>query len=193
MFPISEHAEPPKLTSLNIDVFAGVRLGSFAHLERRKSFGFFNDLELDRQSMTIPTGDVGCSETGHRPALHDQVLQYLVERRAHVDVAIGKRGTIVQNEKRIVFSRFLNLLVDFLSVPAGQNFRFPTGQVGLHRELRLRQIQCLFVVHSKDTETSIKWRDRKEAGGRRQELQDESGVQEAGVQEFRSGRMRDVA
>jgi hypothetical protein len=43
----------------------------------------------------------------------------------------------------------------------GEDFRFPSGQVGLHRELRFRQIQRLFVVHSKDTETSTKWIDRK--------------------------------
>ncbi len=58
MFPISEDAEPSKLTSLNIDVFAGISLGSLTHIERRKSFGFFNDFELDRQSMTIPTRDI---------------------------------------------------------------------------------------------------------------------------------------
>ena len=119
MFPISKDAEPPKLTPLNIDVFAGIGLGSFAHFQRRKSLRFFDDFELDRQSMTIPAGDVGRSETGHRPAFHDQVLQYFIERGAHVDIAIGKRRTVVQNEKGIVFSRFLNLLVDFFRVPSG--------------------------------------------------------------------------
>ncbi len=102
MFPISEYAEPPKLAPLNIDVFAGINLGSLTDFEWRKASGFLNDFVLDRQPVTIPARDVGCPETGHRPALHDQVLQYLVERGAHVDIAVGKRGAVVQNEQWIV-------------------------------------------------------------------------------------------
>ncbi len=75
---------------------------------------------------------------------------------------LAKGGPSCKTKSGVVFSRFLNLLVDFLGVPAGQNFRFPSGEIGLHREVRPRQIQCLFVVHSKDTETNIKWIDRKE-------------------------------
>src|ERR1700688_373257 len=119
MVPISEYAEPPKLTPLNIDISAGVGLGPFAHFQRRKSLRFFDDFELNRQTMTIPAGDVGGPKAGHRPAFHDQVLQYFVERRAHVHIAIGKRGTVVENEKRIISSRFLNLLVEFLLIPSG--------------------------------------------------------------------------
>ena len=55
VFPIPEHSEPPKLAFLNIDVFACIRLGPFAYLQRRKALGFFDHLELDGQSMTIPT------------------------------------------------------------------------------------------------------------------------------------------
>ena len=75
--------------------------------------------------MTIPARDVGRSETGHRPTFYDQVLQYFIERRAHVNIAIGERRTVVQNEKRIVFSRFLNLFVDFLRIPIGPEFLVP--------------------------------------------------------------------
>jgi hypothetical protein len=57
----------------------------------------------------------------------------------------------------------LNLLVNLLGIPMGEDFRFPSGQVSLHRELRFRQIQRLFVVHSKDPETSTKWIDRNGA------------------------------
>ena len=88
-----------------------------------------------------------------------------------MDVAVGEGRSIVQHEKRIVFVRFLNLLVDFLVFPTRENLGLPSGQVGLHRELRFWQIQCLFVVHSKDTETSIDW------GGRQgEEWRSEAGV-----------------
>ena len=61
--------------------------------------------------MTIPTRDVRRFETRHSSTLNDQILQHLVKPCAHVDIAIGERRTIVQNEKWIVFPRFLNLFV----------------------------------------------------------------------------------
>ena len=101
--------------------------------------------------MTIPTGDKGCPEPGHGTALYDQVFQHFIERCTHMDVAIREWRTIVENKNGIIFSRFLNLLVEVLIFPTREHLGLPAGQVGLHWELRFRQIQGLFVVHTKDT------------------------------------------
>jgi hypothetical protein len=70
----------------------------------------------------------------------------------------------VQNAKGTVFSRWSILLAAFLRVPSGTRLRLPAGKVDLPSELGFRQIQVLFVVHSKDTEANIKRMDRNEAG-----------------------------
>jgi hypothetical protein len=70
----------------------------------------------------------------------------------------------VQDKKGIVSSRWLILFAAFLRVPSGENFRFPTGKADFPSELVFHQIQDLFVVHSKETETNIKRMDRNEGG-----------------------------
>ena len=56
---------------------------------------------------------------------------------------------------------FLNLPIKIVRFPPSQNFRFPDGEIGFHREFGLRQIQGVFIVHAKDTETSIERKNRK--------------------------------
>ena len=48
--------------------------------------------------MAIPTRDVRRAFAEHRLRFHHEILEDFVERRAHVDVAVGKRRAVMQNE-----------------------------------------------------------------------------------------------
>ncbi len=98
MLPIAKDAEPLELLALDIDEFARKRFRFLAHFERRKAARFLHDLVFDRQSVAIPARHVGRAKAGHGFRFHDEILQDLVERGAHVDVAVGKGRTVVEDE-----------------------------------------------------------------------------------------------
>ena len=64
-----------------------------------KAARFLHDLELDRQPVAIPARHVGRAKAGHRFRFHDEILEDLVQRRAHVDVAVRERRAVVQDEQ----------------------------------------------------------------------------------------------
>src|SRR5206468_10873709 len=81
--------------------------------------------------------------------------------RGPVDIAVGKRRAIMQNEQFPTLSRFLNLLVETSLVPRPEHLRLTRGKVRLHRKLCPRQIQSVFVVlahYRQATLTSVNWR-----------------------------------
>src|ERR1700736_6323024 len=111
--------------------------------------------------MTIPAGDIRGVESRHCPALYDKILEDLVQGGPHVNVAISEWRPVMQDKQRTIRMLFLNLPIKIVRFPPSQNFRFPDGEIGFHREFGLRQIQGVFIVHAKDTETSIERENRK--------------------------------
>jgi hypothetical protein len=110
--------------------------------------------------MTIPTRNVRGAFAQHCLRFHHEILEDFVERRAHVHVAVGKRRTIMQNKQLASLSRLLNLLVKLRLFPSPEHFRLARGEVRLHRKIRARQVQCVFVVPAhgeRATLTFVNW------------------------------------
>jgi len=61
-------------------------------------------------------------------------------------VAISERRAVMQDEQRRIMSGRDDLLIEFALLPAGQHLGLPLWQVGLHREVRLRKVQRIFIV-----------------------------------------------
>ena len=101
---------------------------------------------LDRLTVTVPTGHVGCIETSHRLVLDDHVFQHLVVGGAHVDVSIGVRGPVVEHERYAVPRLLEGRAVHIDLVPEAQPVRFTGTQVRAHRKLRLREVHRALVV-----------------------------------------------
>src|SRR5487761_2121635 len=103
IFPIAEDAEAFELFALEINVFTGVGFAGFADgggIGRRVA-GFahvLGNLELNRQAVTVPAGNVGRAFAAQRLILDDDVFENLVEGGADVDIAIGKRRAVVQDK-----------------------------------------------------------------------------------------------
>ena len=67
-------------------------------LQRRKLARFLYHFVLDWQAMAVPTRDVRRAFAEHRLRFHHEVLEDFVERRAHVDIAVGEWRAVMQNE-----------------------------------------------------------------------------------------------
>ena len=100
LLPIAEHAEPLELLALDIDELARERFAASCRTSSgaRPRDSFTTLYSIGRPWQSQP-GTIRRAKAGHRFRFHDQVLQDLVQRRAHVHVAVGERRAIVQDEQ----------------------------------------------------------------------------------------------
>ena len=96
--------------------------------------------------MAVPTRNVRRAFAEHRLRFHDKVFQDFVERGAHVHVAIGEWRAVVKHEQLPVFARLLHLLIKPRFVPHFEQLRLARRQIRLHRKIRARQIEGVFVI-----------------------------------------------
>ena len=93
---------------------------------------------LDRQAVTIPAGHEDRVRSAHRARLDHHVLQNLVERGPHMDVAIRVGRPVVQNPEGSVLTGGAEPAVDVHRLPAREHLGLGLRQVGLHRKGRFR-------------------------------------------------------
>ena len=142
MLPVAEDAEPLELCLLPRDLLGCISTAKpQCFFDRQMLAMRLFDLHFDRHAMAIPAGDVGRVETGHRPALDDQVLQYLVEGMANVDVGVGVGGSVVQHERRAPRTGLANDFVDLFLLPILHPVRLAPGKIAAHRERRVGQVE----------------------------------------------------
>ena len=148
MVPVAEHTQADEVGFLAFDLFGGVIAAQLPCAIRLQPLAVFHfDLVFDRQPVAIPTRRVRRVEPGHRLALDHHVLEDLVDRVPHMDVAIRIRRAIVQDEQRPAVRLGAQALVQLRVLPLPDPHGLAFGQVAAHRERRVRQIQCAFVVH----------------------------------------------
>src|SRR5437763_865081 len=146
MLPITEHTEAFELLALKVDILQRESFGSSPHLEWRKVARLFHDFVFNRQSVAIPARHVRRALTEHRLRFHDEIFENLIERGAHVDIAVGKRRAVVQHEQFTIFARRLNLLIKVGVVPLLEQLRLARPQIRLHWKIRAREINRVFVI-----------------------------------------------
>src|SRR5437588_11525458 len=96
--------------------------------------------------MTVPARNVRCLFAEHRLRFHDEIFQYFVERGSHVHVAVGKRRAVMKDEELPIFARLLDSLVEPRFIPHFQQLRLARDQIRLHRKIRAREIERVFVI-----------------------------------------------
>ncbi len=101
------------------------------------------DVLLDGQAVAVVAGDVGAVVAQHRARLDDDVFQNLVHRRAEVDVGVGVGRPVVEDEALAPRAGAADQLVEPHLGPALQTRGLRLPEVGLLREARLRQVDCL--------------------------------------------------
>ena len=110
MIPIADDAEP--LEFLALDLEPALRIGAAFPAERHHRGGVAEirlglalgaiilllDLPLDRKAVAVPAGHVVGIVPQHLLALGDDILEDLVQRMPDMDVAVGIRRAVMQDE-----------------------------------------------------------------------------------------------
>ncbi len=145
VLPLPEDAEPLELLTLDAHELLGIGATGLAEGQRRHLALLRPEvavhLQLDRQPVAVPAGPVRGVLPGGRPAAHDHVLQDLVEYGAQVDVPVGIRRPVVEDEARLSPPGGPDLAVEVVRLPLLQPAWLRLGEVGLHGEVRLGQVQ----------------------------------------------------
>ena len=100
--PRSVGPQSLELLTLDLDVFLRKRPAPPAFVRRGDALLFLAELEIDLvfdgQPVTVPAGDVGGVQPFHGLDPNDEILEHLVQRGSHVNVAVGVWGAVVQDE-----------------------------------------------------------------------------------------------
>ena len=155
--PVAEDPEPPKLRALDVDEPERVRPAAAALLggiHRAPDIApslveteLLVDLVLDGQAVAIPPRDVDGVVAQHRPRLHHDVLEDLVERGPHVDVPVRVGRAVVEDPAGAALPARPQLPVEIRRVPSAEELRLPLGQARPHGEVRPRELEGRLVVH----------------------------------------------
>ena len=151
MLPVAHDAHAAEALHLHIDVVLGKLLAGGTELRDAHLLAvelvLFDNGGLDGHTVVIPAGNVRGQVAAHGIAAGDKVLQRLIQRVAHVDVAVGKRRAVVQAEQRLALVLFQQLVVKVQLFPVCQHIRLALGQTGAHGKAAFGHVQCLFVFH----------------------------------------------
>ena len=115
------------------------------HLHARLADLLFH-IQFDRQAVAIPTRNIRRIETAQRFRFDNNVFQDFIDGMADMQIAVGIRRPVVQNEFIAAGAGGANRGVQIFFLPALHLLRFALGQIGLHRELGLGQVQSVFVI-----------------------------------------------
>ena len=119
-----------------------------ADFRRLQSLELFYHLGFNRQAVAVPARHKGSVEAGHGLALHDEILEHLVQCGAHVHIAIGEGRTVVQHETGGILrltARY-NSLIKLLILPFFQTSRLLGREITTHGERGVRQEDGVFVA-----------------------------------------------
>ena len=151
MRPIGHDAEALEALALPVHVVQREVAAGGAEIRYRHGLAvelvLLDDGGLDRHAVVVPAGDVGGVIAAHGPGTDDKVLEGLVQRVAHVDVAVGERRAVVEDELGLARVLLAQLVVDVDLVPALEHAGLPLGQPAAHGKVRLRGDDGVFVIH----------------------------------------------
>ena len=161
MVPIAHDAEAFQLPALRIDPALGVGAALVAEGHDRRlvtacagehGLGLLLlavlllDLPFDRQAVAVPAGHVRRIAAQKVLGAADHVLEDVVQRMAHVDVAVGIGRAIVEDELLPAPASGAQRVIEPDLLPARGNARLLLGEAGLHGEIGLRQEDSVPVI-----------------------------------------------
>ena len=142
IFPIADDAEALELFPLDIDPLGGevAALGAefddgHGVLIQALLAVLLFDLPFDRQAVAVPTRHVVGIEAGHLARADDGVFEDLIERVADVEMAVGIRRTVMQDEFLAALRGLPQKIVHVHLLPAREQLGLELRQTGLHREV----------------------------------------------------------
>jgi hypothetical protein len=148
--PVAQHAQSLEVHALQFYLL--LRIGATRGAKGRRvellarAAVLLLHLQLDGQTMAVPTRDVRRIEPVQRARLDDDVLENLVDGMADVNGAVGVGRPIVEHEARPAACGLALFPVSALLVPPFHHSGLALREIRLHGEIRLRQVDRVFVV-----------------------------------------------
>ena len=129
---------------------AGTAEFGYAHLFAVKLVLLDNGA-FDRHAVVIPTRNIRGVITGHGFGFIDKVFQNLIHGRTHMDIAVGKRRSVMQDKAVVTLIFLQHFAVNIFFFPFFLGYRFTRRKIGAHGKLCFRQIKrfCIVFRHSK--------------------------------------------
>src|SRR5713101_7223012 len=122
MRPEPEDSQALEFLPLNSDIFLGVGPAGLPNLQGCHVFLKCSQVPvhpvLDGKTMAVPTRTKGGVEPHHAPGLDDEILEDLVEGLPKVDVAVGIRGSIMEQKPRASASCLPDPVIETEGLPA---------------------------------------------------------------------------
>ena len=151
IFPIAQHTQAFKILTLNIHPFQSEIVAFSAQSQHVQLVAVQAQLldagVLDRHTVSIPARNIRSIEAAGIFIFYNDVLQNFIQRRAHVNLAVGIRRAVVQHKFRLAGMQRLLFIINVVFLPEFQKVRFTLRQACAHRELGFRQIQCFAIIH----------------------------------------------
>ena len=150
IFPVAKHAKTAKFLALHVNPLGSVVAAELAHHMGGQGlflfFQFLLNLVLNGQTVAVPAGNIARGKARHVARFYNNILENLVQRRAHVDVPVGVRRAIVQHIGSLAARSLNHGFVAVNGIPLFQGFRLTLGQVCFHGKGGLRQVQCFLII-----------------------------------------------
>ncbi len=158
MIPITLDAEALELLALHVEPVLGVGPAFAAEADDRLrvrevrlglalgAIVLLLDLPLDGEAMAVPARHVIGILAHHGVRAGDDVFEDLIQPSADMDVAVGVRRPVMQDELRPAHGLLAQAIVKAHFGPALEQLRLALRQAGLHGEVGLRQEQRLTPV-----------------------------------------------
>ena len=144
--PVAVDAEALELRPLDSDPMGGEVAAFLAEFEdRHRILGqfpgavFLLDHPFDRQAVAVPAGDIDRVLAHHLLRPVDHVLQDLVEGVADMEIAVGVRRAVMEDEFLAPLRGRAQPPPQIHCRPALQQSRLALRQIAAHRKLGLRQ------------------------------------------------------
>ena len=136
MLPVGADTQPDELPLLHIHVLlrelvagrAELRDGHFTAIQ----LVLLDDRRLDGHTVVVPAGDIGDAVALHGLGFVDEILENLVERRSHMDIAVGEGGAVMQLKGRLSGGVLQHEPVQSDLLPVGKCLRLARRQVCPH-------------------------------------------------------------
>ena len=102
----------------------------------------FLDVCFDRQAVAVVAGHIRRVKTHHRTRFDDKILENLIERRADMNVGIGIRRAVVEDEFVAAFACLDDLLIQPHFRPFLQTRGLALAEIRLLRKIGPGQVNC---------------------------------------------------
>ena len=150
MLEVADDAQTLELVAHDVNVLSGELFADLAQLQLGDVLLLLADggqsLQLDGQTMGIKAGHIGSLIALHVLVADDDILDDLVQGRAHVDVAVCIRRAVVQDKLGLAVVVLDEVVVQVVVLPVLEHHRLLLGQTCTHLKQSLGQIQRTVVL-----------------------------------------------